>query len=718
MTVVDDTPVVVDFPSDFTAFCTASSGGFTNSLDPDFTGRPFITGDDCELVGVSYEDEFVFRVSDNACFKVIRVWAVIDWCAFDEDNPSEPQTFTHTQVISVQDQVAPVLSAEDDRVVAISGVEAGTGSGGTGICESVVVVGAPTVSDCSSDVRVRAEWTFTAAASHCGANAEGAVADASGGFTSPSFAPGTLVVTFIADDGCNNVSKASVTYTIIDAQAPTPFCRDLFTVIMPSTGETTVWASDLDIGSFDNCDGCAAGDISFSFDAAGNQPSVTFTCDQLGDNLVNMYVTDASGNADFCEVVVQIQNSGSACLGTESSPLTMAAIAGVISNEEGEMVEAVRVNANGTAVTTGAAGTYNLQLNLGGDYTIAPEKNIEPLNGVSTFDLVLLRKHIVGTQPLDSPYKLIAADINNSGSITSFDMVELRKVVLQLVSEFPSNTSWRFVDANYNFSSENPLSEEFSEVYDVTNLSTDMAVNFIAVKVGDLNSNAVPNNFIGAESRSTVGTMNFNVQDRFVQAGEKVTVEFASDLATTQGYQFTLDFNGLEFNELVEGVATANNFNTTLASRGQIAASWNGQATDNVQFGLTFTATTSGQLSELMNISSEQVTAEAYTNAGELLNVGIAFDKDATATGFELFQNTPNPFDGATLIGFNLPEAGSATFKVLDIQGKVLQSVTNDYTKGFNQISLNAKDLSATGVLYYQLESADNVATKKMIIIE
>jgi len=56
-------------------------------------------------------------------------------------------------------------------------------------------------------------------------------------------------------------------------------------------------------------------------------------------------------------------------------------------------------------------------------------------------------------------------------------------VVLQLVSEFPSNTSWRFVDANYNFSSENPLSEEFSEVYDVTNLSTDMAVNFIAVQL-------------------------------------------------------------------------------------------------------------------------------------------------------------------------------------------------------------------------------------------
>ena len=81
-------------------------------------------------------------------------------------------------------------------------------------------------------------------------------------------------------------------------------------------------------------------------------------------------------------------------------------------------------------------------------------------------------------------------------------------------------------------------------------------------------------------------------------------------------------------------------------------------------------------------------------------------------------QNTPNPFNGETVIGFTLPQAGFATLKVMDIQGKVLKQIEGDYTKGYNQISLNAKELGATGVLHYQLESAEHTATRKMIIIE
>jgi len=54
----------------------------------------------------------------------------------------------------------------------------------------------------------------------------------------------------------------------------------------------------------------------------------------------------------------------------------------------------------------------------------------------------------------------------------------------------------------------------------------------------------------------------------------------------------------------------------------------------------------------------------------------------------------------------------------MDAQGKVLKSISADYAKGANVVTLRANELGATGVLYYQLESADNVATKKMIIIE
>ncbi len=44
---------------------------------------------------------------------------------------------------------------------------------------------------------------------------------------------------------------------------------------------------------------------------------------------------------------------------------------------------------------------------------------------------------------------MIAADANRSGSITSFDIVEFRKLILGIYDELPNNTSWRFVDKSY-----------------------------------------------------------------------------------------------------------------------------------------------------------------------------------------------------------------------------------------------------------------------------
>ena len=103
------------------------------------------------------------------------------------------------------------------------------------------------------------------------------------------------------------------------------------------------------------------------------------------------------------------------------------------------------------SMSTEDNGAYTFTLPTGGDYTITPEKNVNPLNGVSTFDLVLISKHILGIQTLDTPYKQIAADVNKSGSITAFDMVQLRQLILNITTEFPSNESWRFVDAAHAF---------------------------------------------------------------------------------------------------------------------------------------------------------------------------------------------------------------------------------------------------------------------------
>jgi len=47
-----------------------------------------------------------------------------------------------------------------------------------------------------------------------------------------------------------------------------------------------------------------------------------------------------------------------------------------------------------------------------------------------------------------------------------------------------------------------------------------------------------------------------------------------------------------------------------------------------------------------------------------------------------------------------------------------LKVVRGDFAKGANQISINSKDLPASGVLYYTLTAGEYTATKKMIIID
>lgn len=47
------------------------------------------------------------------------------------------------------------------------------------------------------------------------------------------------------------------------------------------------------------------------------------------------------------------------------------------------------------------------------DYVLRPEKTTNVPNGATTFDLVLISRHILGVEALGTPYKIIAADAHS-----------------------------------------------------------------------------------------------------------------------------------------------------------------------------------------------------------------------------------------------------------------------------------------------------------------
>jgi hypothetical protein len=290
-----------------------------------------------------------------------------------------------------------------------------------------------------------------------------------------------------------------------------------------------------------------------------------------------------------------------------------------------------------------------------------------------------------------------------------------------LYTEFPNNTSWRFIPGDFTF--DDPTSPwPFEEVMMSHGNLPDH--DFVGVKVGDVNGNVVAN-ATQVQTRSLKGALELTTAAQQVEAGQTVTVPVsASNFAQIYGYQFTLQTNGLTLTGVEPGALDMTTENVGIHP-GAITVSWNKAtpvSSTEVLFTLTFTANASGDLNTMLSINnnSKLTLAEAYNSSEELMNVALTFSNGVVAAGqeFALFQNEPNPFAGNTVIGFTLPSAMDATLTVFDVTGKVIWAVDGSYVQGYNQVSVNRKDLAASGVLYYRLDANDFTATKKMVIIE
>ena len=573
-------------------------------------------------------------------------------------------------------------------------------------------------------------------------------------YVTPELPHGTHKIKWLISDGCGNNQEYEYTFTVKDCKAPTVVCLNGLSVNIMPTAMIQLWATDFLQYTEDNC--TPAGQIKlgirkcgtgtgFPLDAQGNPiTNVTFDCTELGTQCVELWAIDAAGNADYCETYVIVQDNLGNCPTADHIN-----VAGTLKTEMTEGVDEGMVHIDGTSTFAPPYSYFDLSDTLGlyavknsvplaATFVIAPEKDDNPLNGVTTYDLVSISKHILGIEPLNSPYKMIAADANKSGSITTFDIVEIRKLILGIYNELPNNNSWRFVEKAFQFPNpNNPFQTLFPETISVADaMASQGGEDFVGVKIGDVNNSSVANATMQAEDR-TIGTALFDVYtspssngegsgDRTVKTGEVFEVSFKS-VEQLKGFQFTMLLNGLEMVDLTEDdQVSANNFGKF---EGATTVSIDGAQ----EFTLSFRAEKSGKLSEMLGVSGSITRAEAYlpvvalpaealakagAKEGGIMRQGIAFrfgGKTISGVGFELYQNQPNPFVHKTSIGFYLPEAAEATLSVFDEAGRMVYLQKGQFGKGENSISLERALINTTGLLYYKLETATNSATKKMI---
>ncbi|MFT4535970.1 MAG: hypothetical protein ACI9P5_003342, partial [Saprospiraceae bacterium] len=740
----------------------------------------------CDVLGYTVAtDTFFFE--DGACYKLVNTYTVINWCDYEPNNPfwDGSGIWMHTQVIKVTDETKPVIEDCEDKMFAINDHSDSDDDGI--VCEAKIILtniandegsaNCPTgwlkwqvIVDLWGDGTPDLEYSsflppFDTQFNDTNGNG---IPDV---YVSPTANGGTVSiplpdiegsmsnhkVSWKVTDGCNNVTTCDSEFMVVDKKAPTPYCIDISSAVMENDGTVEIWAIDFNLGSYDNCSAQEALRYTFtdvapeddnSYDATQNSSSMTFDCGDIesGTVEVNMYVWDEKGNSDLCLVYLSLVDNSGVCGEGKI-------IAGNISTETGSGVNEVEATLSAalpeyprTDMTDNAGDFAFAGAPLNANYQITASKDVDYLNGVSTLDLVKIQRHILGLEDLDSPYKLIAADINADNKIKASDLVQLRKLILGVIADLPKNESWRFVNGSQSLDMDLDLGN-VDYTIDIEYLSSDMLNNnMVAVKVGDVTENATVN-LQGTENIEvrSAKTLELMIDNRTVKAGDRVEVDFTSaDFKDVYGYQFTMELNGLEMADVASGAVVMTDANVGMLSNEVVTVSYhNGTAktaTENESvFTMVFTATEDGQLSEMIEVTSKVTAAEAYVstslNTGnsttldtgvsttlstsmEIREVVISTRGEITASAENiLYQNEPNPFKDQTMIRFELAEEGAVLFTVTDVTGKTLKVINTIGGKGMNLLPLDADDLGVTGVLYYTIESGEFTATKKMIVV-
>lgn len=728
---------VVTFPADWEGEC----GDDFPEANLDLSAQG------CNILAWTFEDQ-QFEGPSGTCLFIERTYIVTNWCVAEVgqqplrlDRVEDGRGFSSEGLTITDEEVSNVGIFEYVQVLRVSDNTAPT-------IQVADVIECITENECST------QRTFSISADDClGAQgltysfelSQNGTILQSGNTSnfSATVVPGDYQVTWSVGDNCGNTATTNASYTFVDCNRPTPFCNGGATLTLNSeTQNVTVWASDLNQKSEDNCsseenlelrvwhtslEGTVtrpvqgdAGSV-----ALGLPQNIELNCDYLGNQNIELYVIDEAGNWDFCLTSVFIQDASGVCGTGLIDPNIVSRVSGGIFTRGNIPLGNVTISARGTALfehqfTTDESGIFEFDLPRGIGYAISLDKEDMARNGLSVFDIIMVTKHILNETPLSSPYDFIAADVNQSGSVSTFDVVVMRRIILGLEDAFPNNKSWRFINASYRFGSENPAGEDFEETLLIDDFQNDLTeLDFVAVKLGDLNNSAMINGLYQAEERENSKLLQLDIQDGYFKKGEQVTVDIhVRDLANLTGLQYTLDFHNLRLVNVDKTLVPpthyrSNDYNFAICWDAYSGKLFESNASSVAR--LTLEVAADGYLSEFISLSKD-ADNEAVNENLEQLKVALNFEKPIETPSFELFQNTPNPFSDETVIGFYLDEAQAITLDVYATNGVRLHQMKGVFGAGYHNITLRNEDLSSSGILFYQLNTREGNQIKKMII--
>jgi len=534
-------------------------------------------------------------------------------------------------------------------------------------------------------------------------------------------------------------------FKVKDCKTPTITCKTGLAVYLDVTQTATLPLAQVLEEVFDNVTpdsqlvlgirrvGTGTG---FPLNAMGNpQDTVMFNCENADNQYIELWVRDKADNLEFCTAQVLVYDTTGFC---QFTPLPSICARRYSNNE---IIRDVTFSTN-WSIPNQPPGYNHLFDNTMGctelsslppsNFSLVAVKDTLPLNGVTTYDLVLISKHILDLEPLDAGWKIAAADVNLSNSVTTFDIVELRKLILGLTVKLPGGTpSWRFfVDSCTVWG--NPYYGNCPSEYALPLQAISWyppLLNFKGIKMGDVNGTASSIDTLQSTSQTRGHAAFLELPDLTIKAGETLEIPLrAVDGGNWEGFQFSLVFDPeiLEIEEVVPSTSIAlNSENWAKSQAGALNLSWSDAVPSSILPGdvllyLRVKARSTARLSELIGMPMDvQIQPEAYELTGVNRPFELVFSQktntDETARKAQIFQPLPNPTTGSARVPLRLSVPEIATIEIIDLSGKMLWRISSLLESGAHFLEIPASAISQSGVYVWRVCAGSLVQSGRLV---
>lgn len=733
--------------------------------------QPVVTQYACNInVGISRFDQIFNSNESGSCFKILRRWRLIYWCDYDANlysptyipNPSNSDVgptvignsanhgyLEYIQIIKVRDDAPPVFSNCPASPVVYCDYTANDPAQYTYRCEGPVNLETDVTDVCSGtdislayllylDLDGNGSMETVTSSSAPGAwpietSIVGNVVHGHIGFPTNYQLPyGTHKVEWIAGDHCGNESTCKYEFIVKDCKKPTVTCINGLSVNIMQTGMIT-----LNVNSFlqyvtDNCSTPAQIQIGIRKAGTGTgfptgTSTVNFDCNETGTQLVEIWAQDASGNADFCQTYVNIQDNSGACAPTASLTGTVLKSSGAPMNNVQLQAQQLPYPAIHTT-TTNENGQFAPMALLPGCYTLTPiaTENATDLNGISTWDALMAGLHGNGVEYLEQPWQYAAADVNHDHTINEADATAIIQMAIGAANQWPGVNTWQLIPANAAVP-ESEVNFPLTQTVCIGANETGQA-HWQAIKSGDLDGSG-SSNITELEDRSApVRRVIFTAPNQHFEAGDLVQLTISTpNITGLAGFQFTLDYDAALLSPVntVPGLTPVEQ-TARFDNDHQITAGWQSALafypdgaslyTNQTAMTFEFTALQGGQLMDAVQMSHARIRSEVYTREHSTREAGLRF----TPAGLHknqayLLPPVPNPVQGNVMtVRYLLPAATQATLVLTDINGKILVSQDADGNAGYHEVVIPVND-QPSGVGILQLITAEGVEGSTLV---